>query len=243
MLDTKFIIIFQFLFMDGSSDPGSDVDSGTPWRRIETNQTLMPGGMVVTTMTTTTERLKDRKVDPTYSGTRSVIFLTFLIYPMKFNQMVVSRFNDNEINVQIWLVNLRSIISFEVNSIYSLLGWNSTIHVQKFVGLKFNDSCSEVCWVEIQWLVFRSLLDWNSMILVKKFVGLKFNDSCWEVCWIEIQWFMFRSLLGWNSMIRVQKFVGLKFNDSCSEVCWIEIQWFVFRSLNRSWILFRRFSD
>lgn len=66
--------ILQFLFMEAteSSQPFASVnreemDGISPRRRIETNKTMTPGGTLITTSTTTTERPRDRN-DPSYNG-------------------------------------------------------------------------------------------------------------------------------------------------------------------------------
>lgn len=53
-----------------SSGRVTALESSPPRRRIEMSRALMPGGMTVTTKTTTTERLRDHRDDPSkFNGT------------------------------------------------------------------------------------------------------------------------------------------------------------------------------
>src|SRR6218665_938912 len=60
---------------------GSTLETSPPRRRIEMNRALMPGGMTVTTKTTTTERLRDQREDPLkYNGTYYSSIHSFQIF-------------------------------------------------------------------------------------------------------------------------------------------------------------------
>ena len=67
--------VLQFLFMDIESQHNSLLGDGvTPKRRIETNRTVTPGGTVITTKTTTTEKSRDHQTDVGFTGVTSIVY-------------------------------------------------------------------------------------------------------------------------------------------------------------------------